>query len=91
MTTRRLVSASDIDDGAVTASKANVFLSSEITSTGAVKAEAHGLGASPSVFFAMLQEFGTAENPSLSATADATNVYVSAASSDVKYIILAWQ
>ena len=80
MTIRRLLSASD----------ANVFLSAEITGNTGTLAQPHGLGASPSVFFAMLQGIG-ASDPNLSATADATNVYVDAASTDVKYIILAWQ
>ena len=79
-----------IANDAVTAAKADIYKSDEITSNGSTKATAHGLDATPSVFFAILQEFGTSENPNLSATADATNVYVTAASTDVKYVIFAW-
>lgn len=79
-----------IADDAVTAAKADIFKSAEITSTAAAKAEAHGLGASPSVFFAILQATAASASPAMSATADATNVYVTAASTDVKYIVFAW-
>lgn len=84
------VETAKIKDDAVTAAKADIFKSAEITSTAAAKAEAHGLGASPDVFFPILTEVGASTNPNLSATADATNVYVTAASTDVKYMIFAW-
>ncbi len=79
-----------IADDAVTAAKADVFMSSEVTSNGSAKNTAHGLGATPSVYFAIAQEFGTSQNPNISCAADATNIAVTAASTDVKYIVFAW-
>lgn len=66
------------------------FLSAEVTSTAAAQATAHGLGASPSVFFAILQATAASASPAMSATADATSVWVTAASTDVKYLVIAW-
>lgn len=83
------VSTEKIEDDAVTAEKMDVSLSAEITSTASAVATAHGLSASPSVYFAILTETATSANPNVSATADATNVYVTAASTDVKYKIFA--
>ncbi len=79
-----------IADDAVTAAKAHVFQSAEVTSNGSTENTAHGLGATPSVYFAIAQEFGTAQNPNISCAADATNIAVTAASTDVKYIVFAW-
>lgn len=84
------VTTAKLADDAVTAAKADIYLSAEITSDASAKAQAHGLGASPSVFFAVLQETGASTNPNLSASADATNVYITAASTDVKYLVFAW-
>lgn len=84
------VTTAKIADDAVTAAKADIYLSAEITSDASAKAQAHGLGASPSVFFAVLQATAASASPAMSATADATNVYVTAASTDVKYLVFAW-
>lgn len=79
-----------IADDAVTAAKADVFQSAEVTSNGGAKNTAHGLGATPAVYFAIATEFGTSQNPNISCAADATNIAVTAASTDVKYIVFAW-
>jgi len=77
-------------DDAVTAAKADTFLSGLITRVAAAASpEVHGLGASPSMFFAMLQELSGLAGSNISASADATSVWVTASPS-VKYIIFAW-
>jgi hypothetical protein len=66
------------------------FQSTEVTSNGSAKTTAHGLGAIPTTYFAVVQEFGASQNPNISCTADGTNITVTAASTDVKYIVFAW-
>jgi len=83
------VTTAKITDDAVTAAKADTFLSSEITGVGSASPEAHGLGASPSMFFPLVTEHATSADLNMSATADATNVYINAAAT-TKYKVFAW-
>lgn len=78
-------------DDAVTAAKADIYKSDVITiGSSSPKAQAHGLGASPDVFFPVFMAGDAGTDPAMTATADATNVYVAAATPNVKYIIFAW-
>ena len=83
------VETDQIADDAVTAAKADTFLSAEVTGAGAASPTVHGLGASPSMFFPLVTEHATSADLNMSATADATNVYINAAAT-TKYKVFAW-
>ena len=83
------VETDQIKDDAITAAKADTFLSAEVTGAGAASPTVHGLGASPSMFFPLVTEHATSADLNMSATADATNVYVDAAAT-TKYKVFAW-
>jgi len=74
---------------AITSTKADIFLSAETTGAGSATPIVHGLGASPPVFFPLVTEHATSADLNMSATADATNVYVTAAAT-VKFKVFAW-
>lgn len=83
------VETDQIKDDAITAAKADTFLSDEITGAGAASPTVHGLGASPSMVLAIVTEHATPSSLDMVATADATNVYVDTGTS-TKYKVFAW-
>ena len=76
-------------DDAITAAKADTFLSDEVTGAGAASPTIPGLGATPSMFFPLVTEHEKTTDLNMSATADETKVYINAAET-VKYKVFAW-
>lgn len=90
------VTTAKLASGAVTAAKAAVFMSGELTGTGASQSVAHGLGAAPSVVLLVPVEghdgSGAAGDlmPSLVAGSHTSTNVVATVSNGAKFKVLAW-
>ena len=77
-----------IIDDAITAAKADLFQSETKTGTGSASPTAHGLTASPSIVQVSIMSV-SATPATVSATSNATNIYVTA-DTDTTYQAIAW-
>lgn len=82
------ITTDKIPDAAITAAKADLFQSETKTGTGSASPTAHGLTASPSIVQVSIMSV-SATPATVSATANATNIYVTA-DANTTYQAIAW-